>query len=53
MSTEFCRKCKQSHPGRECDYTDQGECIETVNEAPKDSRESSTPRDKSTSESHP
>jgi hypothetical protein len=30
MSTEFCSQCKQSHPGRVCDYDDQGECTETV-----------------------
>jgi hypothetical protein len=30
MSTEFCGKCKESHPGRLCDYNDQGECAETV-----------------------
>jgi hypothetical protein len=32
MSTEFCTHCKQSHPGRACDYDDQGECAETVPE---------------------
>ena len=30
MSTEFCTRCKQSHPGRVCDYDDQGECAETL-----------------------
>jgi hypothetical protein len=30
MATEFCQKCKQAHPGRACDYDDQGECAETV-----------------------
>jgi hypothetical protein len=30
MATEFCQKCKQSHPGRVCDYDDKGECAETV-----------------------
>ncbi len=30
MSTEFCTHCKQSHPGRVCDFDDQGECAETV-----------------------
>jgi hypothetical protein len=30
MATEFCQKCKQSHPGRLCDYDDKGECAETV-----------------------
>jgi len=30
MATEFCQKCKQAHPGRTCDYDDQGECAETV-----------------------
>jgi len=31
MATEFCQKCKQAHPGRDCDYDDQGDCAETVN----------------------
>ena len=45
MATEFCQKCKQSHPGRACDYDDKGECGETVkvDEAPESSSE--TPRD--------
>ena len=30
MATEFCQKCKQSHPGRLCDYDEKGECAETV-----------------------
>ncbi len=30
MATQFCEKCKQSHPGRVCDYNDEGECAETV-----------------------
>ncbi len=30
MATEFCQKCKQAHPGRECDYDENGECSETV-----------------------
>lgn len=30
MATQFCQKCKQVHPGRICDYDDQGECPETV-----------------------
>jgi hypothetical protein len=34
MSTEFCQKCKQSHPGRLCDYNDQGECAETIEITP-------------------
>lgn len=29
MATEFCTKCKQAHPGRECDFT-EGECVETL-----------------------
>lgn len=29
MATELCQKCKQSHPGRPCDYDDQGDCAET------------------------
>ena len=41
MATEFCQKCKQAHPGRACDYDDQGDCAETVNvdEAPESSGE--------------
>ena len=44
MATEFCQKCKQAHPGRACDYDDQGECSETldaqdtVEEKPNDDR---------------
>jgi hypothetical protein len=30
MATEFCRKCKQSHPGRTRDYDDKGDCAETM-----------------------
>lgn len=30
MATEFCQRCKQSHPGRLCDYDEKGDCIETV-----------------------
>lgn len=30
MATEFCQRCKQSHPGRVCDYDEKGECAETV-----------------------
>lgn len=30
MTTQFCQKCKQSHPGRTCDYDPQGECAETA-----------------------
>ena len=30
MAAEFCQKCKQSHPGRDCDYDEKGECAETV-----------------------
>ena len=29
MATQFCQKCKQSHPGRVCDYDEMGECAET------------------------
>jgi hypothetical protein len=41
MSTEFCQKCKQSHPGRLCDYDDLGECAETVKIAPAETDPSS------------
>ena len=33
MATEFCQKCKRAHPGRVCDYDDQGECSELPAEA--------------------
>jgi hypothetical protein len=41
MSTEFCQKCKQSHPGRACDYDDLGECAETVKIVPAETDPSS------------
>jgi hypothetical protein len=34
MATQFCQKCKQSHPGRLCDFSDQGKCTETVDITP-------------------
>jgi len=30
MAAEFCQKCKQTHPGRACDYDEKGECAETL-----------------------
>ena len=30
MATEFCQRCKQTHPGRPCDYDEKGECEETI-----------------------
>jgi hypothetical protein len=45
MSTEFCTHCKQSHPGRACDYDEQGECAETVPE-PEAPATDSTPTKK-------
>jgi hypothetical protein len=30
MATQLCQECKQSHPGRVCDYDDKGECAETI-----------------------
>ena len=39
MATLFCQKCKQSHPGRVCDYDDKAECAET-NEPDENSNES-------------
>ena len=30
MATEFCQKCKQSHPGQLCDYDEKGDCAETL-----------------------
>jgi hypothetical protein len=43
MATEFCQKCKQTHPGRTCDYDYKGECAETldVDETPRPSGEAS------------
>jgi hypothetical protein len=46
MATEFCQKCKQAHPGRLCDYDDQGNCAEVV-----DVREEEVEESKSTRES--
>ena len=45
MSTQFCAKCKGSHPGRVCDYDDQGECAETSEpETRPDEPSSDSPR---------
>jgi hypothetical protein len=46
MATEFCQKCKQSHPGRTCDYDEKGECAEIldVDEIPRPSGEASEKR---------
>jgi hypothetical protein len=43
MATQFCQKCKQTHPGRICDYDEKGECAETldVDENVKSSGEAS------------
>jgi hypothetical protein len=30
MATQLCQKCKQSHPGRVCNYDEKGECAETI-----------------------
>jgi hypothetical protein len=30
MATQLCQKCKQSHPGRVCDYGEKAECAETT-----------------------
>jgi hypothetical protein len=45
MATEFCQKCKQSHPGRLCDYDEEGECAETLHVAngAESNKVSSTP----------
>ena len=40
MATELCQKCKQTHPGRVCDYDEKGECAETdVNEVARPSKQ--------------
>jgi organic hydroperoxide reductase OsmC/OhrA len=46
MATEFCQKCKQTHPGRPCDYDEKGECAETldVDENPTSSGEAAEKR---------
>ena len=36
MATNFCQKCKQSHPGRICDYDEKGECAETLDPSQDD-----------------
>jgi hypothetical protein len=43
MATQLCEKCKQSHPGRVCDYDEKAECAETigVNELAQPRNESS------------
>jgi hypothetical protein len=38
MATQFCQKCKQTHPGRVCDYDDKAECAETI-DPDEDSKE--------------
>ena len=43
MATEFCEKCKQSHPGRVCDYDDRSECSETTNAGERQPSSSETP----------
>ena len=45
MATEFCQKCKRSHPGRVCNFDDQGECAETMGVEDGPSRETETPKD--------
>ena len=30
MATQLCQNCKQAHPGRACDYDQNGNCAETV-----------------------
>jgi len=37
MATQLCRKCKQAHPGRVCDYDEKGDCAEKIdtNEVPQ------------------
>jgi hypothetical protein len=30
MAPQLCQKCKQAHPGRVCDYDENGECAETI-----------------------
>ncbi len=52
MSTEFCSQCKQSHPGRPCDYNDQGDCAETLPQ-PEKPTEESAPAKKATAQRRP
>jgi len=53
MATQFCQKCKKAHPGRDCDYDDEGECAETrdSNEAAKPSGNATQPRNRNTDDS--
>ncbi len=30
MATQLCQNCNQSHPGRVCDYDEQGEYAEMI-----------------------
>ena len=30
MATQLCQKCKQTHPGRVCDFDEKAECAETI-----------------------
>ncbi len=30
MPTQLCQKCKQAHPGRDCDYDEKADCAETI-----------------------
>ena len=45
MATEFCRKCKQSHPGRPCDYDDKGDCAESLDVETMDVDDASQPHE--------
>ena len=53
MATQFCQKCKKAHPGRDCDYDDEGECPETrdSNEAAKPSAKATQPGNRNTDHS--
>jgi hypothetical protein len=48
MATQLCQKCKQTHPGRVCDYHEKAECAETtdINEGAQPCSEPSKEEDR-------
>jgi hypothetical protein len=52
MATQFCQKCKQSHPGRLCDYDDKGECAETSDLGDPEQDETANPSTRAGEPSH-
>jgi hypothetical protein len=46
MATEFCQRCKQSHPGRVCDYDDKGECAQRIEPEDRENEKNQSSVDK-------